>query len=363
MKIDSGVVGMESARSYQSYQVTVKQFVIMDYQENKEEKEQEELKKESKNDTSAGGLEQWQNRFGISFRKLELNREDQSVAENLRQVTLRMIFDMLFASRRRHLSDWMEEHGYALQETDRSGETNAQQEQRVRVQTTSQQLFFRRETSYYEQENTGFAARGKVKTSDGREIDFKVNLAWSNSFEAHFSQELQAAKPLLCDPLVINLDVDSASVTDQRFYFDLDADGEEDEIANLGSGSGFLALDKNEDGKINDGSELFGTTGGDGFRDLAQYDEDGNGWIDENDEIWKKLKIWTKDAQGQDHLYTLAEKGVGAICLGNVGTDVTQRDGSGNVSAMVRKTGIFLYETGEVGTLQHLDMAKYKKEA
>ena len=42
------------------------------------------------------------------------------------------------------------------------------------------------------------------------------------------------------------------------------------------NGSGYLALDKNGDGTINDGSELFGTRNGDGFADLAQYDEDGN---------------------------------------------------------------------------------------
>ncbi len=40
--------------------------------------------------------------------------------------------------------------------------------------------------------------------------------------------------------------------------------------------------------KINDGSELFGTSSGDGFKDLATYDEDENGWIDENDSIFSK---------------------------------------------------------------------------
>ena len=63
-------------------------------------------------------------------------------------------------------------------------------------------------------------------------------------------------------------------LSDQTFYFDLDADGKEEEISVL-NGSGYLALDKNGDGVINDGSELFGTKNGDGFADLARYDEDG----------------------------------------------------------------------------------------
>ena len=56
---------------------------------------------------------------------------------------------------------------------------------------------------------------------------------------------------------------DTADVRDQTFKFDLDADGREDEISMLGKGSGFLALDKNGNGKIDDGSELFGTKSGD----------------------------------------------------------------------------------------------------
>ena len=144
----------------------------------------------------------------------------------------------------------------------------------------------------------------------------------SRRCEEYYREELNVAQFALYDPLVINLDTDATELSDQTFYFDLDADGEEEEISML-KGSGYLALDKNEDGIINDGSELFGTGNGDGFADLARYDEDGNGWIDENDSIWSKLKIWCKDEKGNDVLYKLSDKGVGAICLQNVSTDFT----------------------------------------
>ena len=159
--------------------------------------------------------------------------------------------------------------------------------------------------------------------------------------------------------MMINLNTDEASVSDQTFYFDLDADGSLDEISQLSSGSGFLALDKNGDGKINDGNELFGTKSGDGFSDLAAYDEDGNGWIDENDSIFHQLRIWTKDAAGKDVLYTLAKAGVGAIYLGSAQTDFALNSAKDNsTNALIRKTGIFLYENGGCGTMQHLDMVK-----
>ena len=130
----------------------------------------------------------------------------------------------------------------------------------------------------------------------------------------------------------------------------------EEDIHKLNSGSGYLALDKNNDGKINDGNELFGTASGDGFADLAKYDEDGNGWIDENDAIWNHLKIWVQTEQGPQ-LYSLADKGVGAICLNRMPTYYTQYDKDGEVSAVVRSTGMFLYENGAAGSMQHLDLA------
>lgn len=210
---------------------------------------------------------------------------------------------------------------------------------------------------YEENETTSFATDGVVKTSDGREISFNVELTMSRSFTQYTSEYIDFGTPRLVDPLVINLDVPSADVKDQKFLFDLDADGHEEAISTLGSGSGFLALDKNGDGVINDGSELFGASSGNGFADLAQYDSDGNGWIDEADEIFDKLLIWSKAANGNDQLVGLGKAGVGAIYLGAQDTQFSMNNSQNQVNAMVRQTGMFLYENGGVGTIQQLDLA------
>ena len=200
---------------------------------------------------------------------------------------------------------------------------------------------------------------GTVRTADGREISFNVDLAMSRSFTQVYKHEMNlAALQKTCDPLVINFDAGSASLSDQKFLFDVDADGEKDSISMLGAGSGYLALDKNGDGVINDGSELFGPQSGNGFQDLAAYDEDGNGWIDEGDSIWSKLKIWCKNPDGTDSLYSLSEKGVGAICLQNASTDFALKGNENKDNGYIRSTGIFLYENGNVGTVQHLDLAQ-----
>lgn len=210
---------------------------------------------------------------------------------------------------------------------------------------------------YSEQETTSFSTEGTVKTSDGREINFQVDLTMSRSFTQYISQKVDFGSPKLVDPLVINLDAPAADVQDQKFYFDLDADGHEEAISQLGPGSGFLALDKNGDGIINDGSELFGALSGNGFEELAKYDSDGNGWIDEADEIFDKLLIWSKDANGKDVLVGLGKAGVGAIYLGSQKTDFSMNNSKNQTNAIVRQTGMFLYENGGVGTMQQLDLA------
>ncbi len=215
--------------------------------------------------------------------------------------------------------------------------------------------------SYEETEQSDFETEGKVVTADGREIDFGVTVSMSRSFAQYFESRMDIYAPegtSLTDPLVINLDGNTAKVSDQKIFFDIDADGKLDEISQLGSGSGYLALDKNGDGQINDGSELFGTASGNGFADLALYDSDGNGWIDEADPIFDKLRIWITDASGKQTLYGLKEKGIGAICLQNLSTDFDLKSAKSNaLNGKIRKTGCFLYENGMAGTMQHVDLA------
>lgn len=212
-------------------------------------------------------------------------------------------------------------------------------------------------TFFSEKEATEYSTTGKVCTADGREITFGVSVEMSRSFVQETECYTEGSFTLV-DPLVINLDNTIADVKDIKFYFDLDADGKEEEISELGSGSGYLALDENGDGVINDGSELFGTKSGDGFADLALHDSDGNGWIDEADEIFSRLKVWTKDEDGQNKLLNLKEANVGAIYLGNADTRFSLNNAETNVTnGVIRKTGVYLREDGTAGTVQHVDLA------
>jgi len=216
-------------------------------------------------------------------------------------------------------------------------------------------ISYRFTQTIHEEEHMGFQANGVVKTADGREINIGLNMNMNRSFTSHISISF-AAGDAPVDPLVINLDRPYASLSAKKYEFDLNADGVKDSISFVNNGSGFLAYDKNKNGVIDDGSELFGPSSGNGFLELAQYDDDGNGWIDENDEIYNNLSIWIREDDGEPTLLAIGHAGVGAIYLGHVASPFSIKDSNNNTEGVIQQTGIFLFENGSSGTIQHVDL-------
>lgn len=421
MKINSSSIGMDSARSYNAASYSYRRFELKDYSNvtsnlngNTDrqfvgEKSADDAQSSATDSSKASGAESlWGSMNGISSLQEKMSRvinnyrfrtEEERSQETIRQESIKYILELLFGRTHERIKKWLEEHfspdigrgtgigtydtGIGANGTDAGDYGNAQvdalfTDYEGNVQQTGNLSFVRvkaydlTQAEYrYESEDTTFSARGVVRTADGREISFNVDVGMSREFESYYEERTQLQlkamgginNAILCDPLVINLEGNVASVSDQKIRFDIDGDGELDTIGQLGSGSGYLALDKNNDGRINDGTELFGTASGDGFADLAKYDDDGNGWIDENDAVWAKLKVMTYDESGQERLYSLAQTGVGAICLSRVATDFSQKNENNDTQSVIRSTGIFLYESGHAGTVQHLDVAKYQMEA
>ncbi|WP_430460644.1 hypothetical protein ACQUQU_15690 [Thalassolituus sp. LLYu03] len=201
----------------------------------------------------------------------------------------------------------------------------------------------------------GFEAGGQVQTADGRSIDFLLALEFSRHTRVEqlnaFSGRLN-----LIDPLMINLAGGSVELTDQSFDFDLNQDGSREAIARPASGSGYLVFDRNGNGITDDGSELFGPQSGNGFAELAQYDDDGNGWIDENDAIFARLGVLQVTDDGA-MTRTAAEAGLGALYLGSVAADYDLRNDGGEVLGVIRGSGVALAESGQALLLQEVHLA------
>jgi len=129
---------------------------------------------------------------------------------------------------------------------------------------------------------------------------------------------------------------------DAPVLFDITNTGRLDTIGWTAADSdiAFLSLDRNGNGRIDDGGELFGNStlvadgsrARNGFEALAGFDENGDGLIDENDPIWSRLLLWTDrshDGVSQPgELQSIAASSITSIDLDHHWTG--RRDASGN---------------------------------
>lgn len=212
-----------------------------------------------------------------------------------------------------------------------------------------------REFHYQEQESLQFSASGNITTRDGRLLSFQLDISLQRSFELHSSETLNfgaAAK----DPLMLTLGNDAGALSGATVAFDLDGNGSQDAMPLLRNG-GWLVLDRNGDGRVNDRSELFGPQSGNGFAELATLDGDGNHAIDEGDPLFAQLKLWQGRDGAQDQLTPLLELGIGAILLPSIDAEFAHTDAQGATLAQMRRAGVYLNENGSAGLVGQLDVS------
>jgi hypothetical protein len=209
-------------------------------------------------------------------------------------------------------------------------------------------------TYEYESQSNKLQFSGEIELENGKKTSFSFAVSFAQEYES-VSLEMVKREELK-DPLVISFTTKPVTLSDKRFDFDIDADNQQDNIAMLSAGNGFLALDRNGDNKINDGTELFGALSGNGFADLAQYDDNQDGYIDENDSIFKELSVWIKN-ENEDELVSLGKLGIGAISLQSVDSPFTLRNPEDQDEKLgyIRKSGFYLNEEGKAGLIQQLD--------
>lgn len=211
-----------------------------------------------------------------------------------------------------------------------------------------------RSYSLHEEQSLAMSFSGQIETEEGKKMEFSLNLQFSREFSLTQSTTFRAGDAL-SDPLVISLD-GASPIGNGKFAFDLIEGGGAENIPFLSKESGFLTLDKNGDGKATDGGELFGPRSGNGFAELAQLDEDKNGWIDDNDTQFKALKLWIKTEEN-DRFVTLKEVGIGALSLQAIQGEFDFKDSSDTTLARLQNTSVALSESGEAKALFGLDLA------
>lgn len=209
-------------------------------------------------------------------------------------------------------------------------------------------------------EQTHLSASGTVRTADGVEIRFSLDLEMTRYFREESRIDVVVGDAATRkDPLVVNFAGHAAQLldgADRRFRFDIDGDGQLDTLPLFAPGSGYLAFDRNGDGRIDHAGELFGPHTNDGFAELAAFDQDSNRWIDSGDRIFDALRVWTPSASGDGTLHTLAELGIGALGVQHLATPFALRGTANEDLGQIRESGLLLTRDGHAGSLQEIDL-------
>lgn len=288
---------------------------------------------------------------------------DEEVPPEQQEVELQILSILLFRvggrqytqeELRQFLKDWRKQTGgIAVWRPQSTGAPATQPAQ----QAPSVGMLYERKETRTEQEALAFSASGVIKTADGKEIAFKVSLAMSRSFVSEQNIRIvQGNAAAVEDPIVVNFRGNAAQLTSNRFSFDLDSDGTKESVPTLADGSAFLVLDKNGNGQVDNGGELFGPSTGNGFSEMKTLDADGNQWLDESDAAFSQLRLWTPTAEGGGELSTLAERGIGALLVSSVATPFTVKDSTNDTLGQVRATSAYVSDTGGTGTVQQVDV-------
>lgn len=211
--------------------------------------------------------------------------------------------------------------------------------------------------TYQETEQLSFSAAGSVTTADGKKMDFSLDVQMQRSFSFSSSQSVTFGNPgRATDPLMITLGSGAGSLSGASVQFDLLGNGQKVALPFASSG-GWLALDSNGNGKIDDGSELFGPQSGNGFQDLAALDSNHDGVLDDADPSFARLRLWSGvDKDGKDQLQTLQSVKIGAILLPSISTPFTIKDPGNHAVASLSRSGVYLTEDGHAGQISQVDV-------
>ncbi|MDD2950166.1 MAG: calcium-binding protein [Sulfuricurvum sp.] len=186
----------------------------------------------------------------------------------------------------------------------------------------------------------------------------------SNSF---WNLAVGWVKPRIIDPLVLDLDGDGIETVavnaTTHIVFDGNKDGIKTGMGWVKGDDGFLVLDRNGNGTIDNGGELFGDqtlVDGEraftGFAALTAEDTNANGMFDAGDTNFTNVRVWqdvNQDGISQaDELHTLTELGIASISLTATANGSTT---NGNVQTM---SGTYTKADGTTGKVGNFNFSQ-----
>jgi len=156
--------------------------------------------------------------------------------------------------------------------------------------------------------------------ASGQATAFTVQLEFEFTFSASITVEQGQVQE--SDPIVLDLDGDGIELTHHAAgaRFDITGTGRQAATAFVTGGDAFLALDRNGNGKIDSGKELFGDQRGaaNGYEELRKFDTNADGVINALDLDFDQLLLFRDNGNGvtePGELISLADAGIESISL------------------------------------------------
>lgn len=197
------------------------------------------------------------------------------------------------------------------------------------------------EWSYrYQELNANFS--GELSMADGSSFSWSFELAMREeqySFRTFTAEQLK-------DPLIISLGGTAAELKSKGTAFDFYGNGDVYQLPDLGKGQYYLMQDLNNNQHLDSGLELFGPKTGQGFSELAELDDNQNGFIEASDSQWQHLNLWSR----QQGIQSLQQANIAAISAQSVATSFGLYD-SDALLGRIARSGIFLSQQSPLSTL------------
>lgn len=134
------------------------------------------------------------------------------------------------------------------------------------------------------------------------------------------NSDIPVVVPKYIPPMAIDLDgegIETIDINKSQIYFDVDNDGFREQTGWISKNEAILAIDKNGNEKIDNQSEMFGSTDSTGFEDLKAIDSNGDGIINSQDADFNKIRLWQdlneNGVTEEGELKTLTEAGIQSI--------------------------------------------------
>ena len=188
---------------------------------------------------------------------------------------------------------------------------------------------------------------GELQLNDGSNISFAFDFSMAVSWVRYSYTE----QPLQ-DPLIVSLSGSPVQLSNDSELFDLRNDGSKVRLPQLAAQQYYLAYDRNNDRQVNNGTELFGPQTGQGFAELAAFDDNGNGFIDPSDDIWQYLYLWRPNQP----LQSMTEAKLGAFSVSSVATPMPLLDKKQQKTGEIQRSGLAFTDNARPVLLQQIDL-------